>query len=44
MKENIQASRLWESEQERIAFWERCDRYLLEQECATAGQFFEVRP
>ena len=41
-KENIQASRLWENERERIAFWENCDRYFEEQECTTAGQFFEV--
>ena len=41
-KENIQASRLWENERERIAFWENCDRYFEEHECTTAGQFFEV--
>ena len=41
-KETIQASRLWENERERIAFWESCDRYLEEQKCTTAGQFFEV--
>ena len=38
----MQASRLWEIERERIEFWESCDRYLKEQECATAGIFFEV--
>ena len=41
-KETIQASRLWESERERIAFWGNCDRYFEEQECINAGQFFEV--
>lgn len=41
-KENIQASRMWENERERIAFWKNCDRYFEEHKCTTAGQFFEV--
>ncbi|XP_028406945.1 spatacsin-like [Dendronephthya gigantea] len=40
-KENIQDSRLWANEGDRIEFWQSCDRYFEEQGCTTAGQFFE---